>query len=239
MQKLLVLFVLSFIQISSVFSQLEFPKEFNNSIVLTNGKILNYEVINVSQFEMKYKDDRDKIETISVDKIFSYQKSNEDLTMVYKKDPEKGNDLTPGEMKKFVMGSYDARNNYNGMPLLIAGAALSYSAVFIDTYLFSSEANAMNESPDFPGNNFTPGPFKSEPSVFPIFVPLTFSLATAVPKTRLKKKHVSFVKYKEDTIYQRGFEKMARQKRVMNSLTGSVGGLLLGYLSYFIVGSLR
>ena len=36
-----------------------------------------------------------------------------------------------------------------------------------------------------------------------------------------------------------GFEKMARQKRVMNSLTGSVGGILLGYLSYFIVGALR
>lgn len=219
--------------------EVEFPSEFNNAIVLNNGKILKYEIVNANDFEIQYLNDKKQIKSIEMDKVFSYQKQSTPLKVMYVEDIEKGNDLTLGQMKKFVMGSIDSRNNYKGYPLFITGAALSYSAVFIDTYLFKQEANEMNESVNFPGSDYKPGAFKSEMSVFPIFVPLVFSLSTAIPKTRLREKHVHFSKYKEDTYYQMGFEKMARQKRVMNSLTGSLSGLLLGYLSYFVVNSIR
>lgn len=199
-----------------------------DSIFLLNGKIIQCDITATDKFITQYTITKKngKLKTSFSDNlnVFSLRQANKKDTVLYFQDTIIGNELTEYEMRQFVYGAQDARSNYKTHWIFAGGALLGFSSVFLDTYLYPKEASA---------NNLKSGPFKSSPSVLPIVVPFVYTLSVGLPKTRLRSKHVTYYDLKNEEFYQRGFEKIARQKRIFAALESTLSGMALGYICYF------
>lgn len=207
-------------------------QEVNNkdTILLMNGKTIPCTLLETDDFvtEYLYAKKNGKVKSSYADNlnIFELQRHNQKDTVIYFQDTLLGRDYSISEMRHYAYGAKDARNNYKTHWYFVGGAALGFTSVFLDTYRFPGEAA---------NNGVSPGPFKTSPSVFPVVVPFAYTLSVGLPKTRLKKKHVTYYDLKDDEFYQRGFEKIARQKRIFSALESTLSGMALGYLLYFIL----
>lgn len=200
-----------------------------DTILLQNGKKIGCSIIKTDNFVTEYKytkrSGRVKQTYANNPGIFSLQYNNQEDRVLYNKDTLFGNQLSIKQMRKYVYGAADARKNYNTHWYFAGGAVLGFSSVFLDTYLYPKEAAQGNSES---------GPFRTSPSVFPIIAPIVYTVAIALPKTRLRKKHVDHLRLKNNEFYQGGFEKIARQKRIFTGLGSTAAGMALGYICYFI-----
>lgn len=200
-----------------------------DTILLLNGKTIACDILEtddfITQYQFSKKNGKIKSRFADNTNVFELQFAQKKDTVLYFQDTLIGNELTLPEMRNFVYGEKDARNRYKTHWYFVGGAALGFTSVLLDTYLYPKEANIIGENP---------GPFKVSPSVFPIIVPFAYTLSVGLPKTRLKRKHISYWDLRNDEFYQRGFEKVARQKRIFAALESTLGGMALGYICYFI-----
>lgn len=214
-----------------------FSQENRDTILLQNGKQFPCNITDVDEIRIDYtqftKRGKEKSGFIQNYRIYDYKKYTGEVSIMYQYDTLAGNHFTVPEMKSFVLGGLDARQNYKDHIWLSAiNFGLSYGAVLFDTYLTKKSADQINA--DNPDMHFEPGFFGSEPSYFPIFVPVVITAVISIPRFKIRRKQVGRKHLYDDPHFKWGYHRISRQKRLFWQLGGGFGGLGLGYLSYFL-----
>lgn len=167
---------------------------------------------------------KDKSGEIDKYRVFSINSGTREL-LVYEQDSALGNYRTPLEMRYFVYGEQHAYEYYKPTWALVTGAAVGLGSVLYDTY--------RPKDPDNPNADY--GFFKTEPGILPIITPFAVTLAVGFPRVTLKSSNVSDGALLNDENFQGGYERTAKMRVRFAGLKGSVAGVALGFLGYFIL----
>jgi hypothetical protein len=151
-------------------------------------------------------------------------------TVLYTQDSTVGNYRTPTEMRYFVAGEQHANTRYKPYWALALAGGVSLGASLFDTWVFKDITDQF-------GNVTTPaGMFRTEPSVLQVIIPFVVTAAVGLPKVRLRlsKMRVTDRAMANDENFIAGYARIARQKKVFAALEGSLIGVGVGILSYFV-----
>ncbi len=178
-------------------------------ILLMNGKELKGRILEkgIGEVNYKHKVRGDwKEEAFAKGRIFSLKPAGAPEEVLYEQDSSIGNLLERGEMRYFIHGEQDARSGYTAPWTTVGGVVIGgVGAYFLE---------------------FT---------IFTLAVPLVYTLGSTIPKVRVDEGTVSDPAYLDREFYLKGYERQARNHRLLNALKGSVGGILLGMGIYAIV----
>ncbi len=72
------------------------------------------------------------------------------------------------------------------------------------------------------------------PSIFSLAPPFAYSASTLVSKVRIRHSTVSNLNYLNYDTYILGYERVARKKRLIQSLKGSLAGLAVGFAGVYV-----
>ena len=215
-----------------LFSGFAFSQTAQDSIILLNGKVYKGSVIGIESKRtdsvLTYKNEDGKVEHFSTYRVYSYFKNNKS-TIVYQKDEFKGNFLNKNEAREVTFGSYDARQTFKPIVPFVSSFALGLGASFSDTYLTKKEASDPGLT-----EPLTPGFFKRDPSWAPFIIPAVLTVSWSFPSFKLKEKKVVHKEFYKNENYYRGYHRIARQKRMMAALTGSLSGIASGLIIHYI-----
>lgn len=181
----------------------------SDRILLMNGKELEGRILEEEEGKVTYKYLKRgdwKTEALAKYRIYSLNPEGEEERILYEQDSAIGNDLSRDQMGNFILGERDAMQGYRA-PYTMAGG-LVLGAV---------------------------GAYALEWSVFTLTIPLVYTLGATAPKIRVDKSTVSDQDLLESDHYLKGYEREARSKRLFNALKGSVGGIVIGMVTYAIV----
>lgn len=212
------------------FSQACFSQ--SDSILFLNGKVFKGDIKSVDNgiIQIDYlKGKKSKSHEVNQYRLFSYFNDGKN-TVTYTQDDFLGHFLTVQEAQAATFGCYDARHTFKPRMAFWTSYGVSASMVVIDTY-FSHKAY---NDPDYQGTA-TPGFYEGRPGAISILAPIAMTGIWTIPNTRVKQKLVLHKNYHGDLSYYRGYNRIARQKRVLAALRGGLLGLVTGYASYFII----
>jgi hypothetical protein len=199
-----------------------------------NGKVYRGTIIGMSDGFLKFKEIDKKGNTFTSQiedyRIFSYtQKGQENV--VYQMDEFKSNFLTVEEAKNVTLGSYDARKTFKPRFVFWSSFAISYAASIFDTYL----PQHVIDNPDYLGGQTSPGLFKANATMIPfLVVPPVLTIGWAFPSFRIKEKQMIQLYLVNNESYYHGFHRIAKQKRILAALKGSLIGIGSGLITYAI-----
>ena len=214
-----------------------FGQSGKDSLLLLNGKSIRGEITSVGEFEgdsvinYNYTKKNGKVisEMIRTNRVYSYT-WNGNSSIVYRPNAFLGDYLTIGQTKDVTIGSYDARQTFKPHVPFWTGFALGLGASMWDTYLTKKEANDSSlVAPKEPGF------FKSDPSVFPFFVPVVLSVSWSFPTFKLRENKMIHKNYLHNENYYRGYHRIAKQKRMLGALFGSLSGVALGMITFYVL----
>ena len=210
-----------------------FGQELLDSILLLNGKVISGEISGFGEVKndsvIFYTDTKGKTGEVANYRVFSYYKDRTEKE-IYRKDEFSGNYLSVQETKAVTYGSYDARQTFKPHVALWTGFALGLGASLTDTYLSKKEAANANTV-----NPLTPGFFQRSPSWFPFIIPPVLTVSWAFPTFKLKKKKIIHGNYYNDENFYRGYHRIAKQKRMLSGLSGSIAGVAVGMGLYYML----
>lgn len=207
-----------------------------DSILLLNGKVFHGEITgtalskgdSVLTYQCTTKKGKLVTQQIEMQRIFSYtQRGNS--KMVYAPNEFLGDYLSVAETRDVTIGSYDARHMFKPHVPFWTSFAIGMGATIWDTYL--TKKSAADTNLVMPKE---PGFFKGSPSVFPFFIPVVLSVSWSFPSFKVKKHKMIHQNYHGNENYYRGYHRIAKQKRMLGGLFGSLSGLGLGMIMYFI-----
>ena len=211
---------------------LSFAQNYQDSIILLNGISYKANIIEykggVLHFEYITKKGHYKTLEMTQSRLFSYYTEGKE-SIVYQKGLGLMDDLEVQEVKRYVIGGYDARQTYKPRYVFWTTLIATYGISLWDTYL-TQNAFDPNQFPDLNAGFFGKGP-----TMVPFAAPLVFSLGFAIPKMRVRDKFIVHKNYYGDNMYYHGFNDYSRKKRLFGALKGSAIGLGLGLLSYSIL----
>ncbi len=173
-----------------------------DQLLFLNGKELNGSLLNVTNFEITFKNEKNAELLIDNFRVFSYnQKGKENV--LYKYDSLEGNFLKEHDMRLFVYGERDAhksyRSNFSNAMGFVAGGVAGYF-------------------------------MQKEQAFIYVAAPLAYTSLTLVFPTTVKEKRLTDLQYLKEDEYLRGHERVARSKRTQNALKSSFLGLGTGFL---------
>ena len=181
-------------------------------IIMMSGKIIEGSNIKRGEEMISYTYEHkgeEKKNEIEFYRVFSIQYEDGKEEIVYEQDTAAGLKKTVEEMRYFIYGERDAQNNHKTPAVAIAGVV--YGAVG--------------------GYFFAPVPIATP------LIPISYTLAMMIPKTKVKPSRVSNPDYMKQEHYIKGFQRAGRVKRINKAILGSAGGTVLGVVTYFLVGS--
>jgi hypothetical protein len=173
-----------------------------DKILFLNGKTLEGTLLEKTNYEFTFKDQKEKQFIIDKYRIFSYTKDNKE-SIVYEFDTLSGNFLKVEDMKMFVYGERDAYKTFKPR----VSNVLGFAAGIAGGYLMHSD------------NSF----------VY-IATPLIYTPITLLFPTKVKQSKTTEVKYLQEDEYLRGYERVARAKRTQGALKTSLVGMGVGFL---------
>lgn len=215
MGKLIFLFVI-FFQVLPALSQ--------DKVLLLNGSIDRGKIIEETDDFLKLKIYKNggKEKIISYDKyrIFSTENIAGEEIIHYKMDSTIGNFYSENQMKMYIFGERDARNNFNNNHHFLLGGICGGVVSLADTYRFT-------------GTDTEPaGFFKISPTVVNFLAPFAVTIVASVIKTKIQKHHVSDLSFLASEEYQTGFNKIRRSKKIKGAFFGSIMGVAAGLTAY-------
>jgi hypothetical protein len=212
----------------SVYGQSE-----QDSIILLNGRVYRGTIIGSSDNVLTYKEiDRKGNEFTGVMeyyRLFSFTQNGVEK-VIYEQEELKDNFLKVEEARNATLGSYDARKTFKPRFAFWSSFALGYGVSLYDTYLLQKTIN----HPDYFGSQTTKGFFKSDPTFMPILAPLVLSVGWSFPSFKIKEKQMIQMHLLNDESYYRGYHRIAKQKRILGALRGSLIGIGAGLVTYAI-----
>ncbi|NNE55703.1 MAG: hypothetical protein HKN32_06760 [Flavobacteriales bacterium] len=158
------------------------------------------------RYEIEKKNGKKRDLRMHRSEIFSITKSGEEELVYYTQDEVLGDWLTVDDMRIFIAGEQDARENYEVQWIVWTGAA----AGAIGAY--ASQGGLMGT----------------------LAAPVGFTALQLLPNIRIKEETMSNIRYQYNDVYALGYERVARSKRVVAALKSSGIGMVVGVVSWLI-----
>lgn len=169
-----------------------------------SGTLIESEGIDLI-LETTRKNGKKRIQNIHKSEVFSIQ-FQEGEWVLYSPDESIGDDLTEEEMRIYMAGEVDAREGFNTLPTAAAGFLIAgTAAVLADGGL-----------------------------LLVILPPVGYTLFQLAPVIKIQGKSISNPDYKYNDLYALGYERVARPKKIMSGLKGSVLGMAAGIAAFVI-----
>ncbi|MDZ4750950.1 MAG: hypothetical protein SGI87_04980 [Flavobacteriales bacterium] len=182
-----------------------------DALLLMNGREwkgnIQGEEGSVILFEVTNKKGKEKIKEVHKNDVFSYTKSGESSVILYVQDTNFGDIYSVDEMKVYIQGEADARDNYHARLTALVGFLLSGTAAYL------TEGGLIGS----------------------ISFPIAYGILQLAPKILIREKFMSNPNFKFNDVYADGFEPVARSKKILSGLGGGFLGAAAGIGVYVLV----
>lgn len=197
------------IVICSILLSLSFHSQ--DILLLMNGREWKGQITSLegTVITLSTSNKKGKVKEHQIDKtdVFSYTKAGEKEVILYAQDEMIGDIYTPDQMRVFIVGEQDAKDNYHARPTAIVGFLLcGGAAYFVEGGLMGSIAG-----------------------------PVVFSIVQLIPKIKIREKFMRDTNYKYNDFYADGFEPVARTKKILSAMGSGFAGAVAGVALYAIV----
>ncbi len=181
-----------------------------DTLMLMNGRELGCNIIDDSGtvfiFELTKKSGKVKVRDIHKSDVFSVKRAGGTEEILYAMDEFLGEIYTVDEMRFYLAGEHDARENFDAWPTFIVGFVVCGASGYLGQDGF-----------------FTA-----------IVPPLAYTLLQLAPKIKIRESTMSSPNYKHNDIYADGYEPPARSRKIFRALQGSLCGSATGILTWLI-----
>lgn len=181
-----------------------------DTLLLMNGRELNCHIVDDSGtvfiFELAKKNGKLKTREIHKNDVFSVKKSGKEEYVLYTYNEFLGDVYTEDEMRFYLAGERDARENFTAWPTFIAGFVICGTIGFIGR----------------------------DGLITAMAPPLIFTLAQLIPKIKIRANTMSSDSYKYNDIYADGYEPPARSRKLFRAMEGAFGGAATGILAWLV-----
>jgi len=183
-----------------------------DTLLLMNGRELDCNIIDDSGtvfiFELKKKNGKVKVHEVHKNDVFSVTKRGQPEYILYTQNEFLGDIYTTDELRFYLAGENDARENFTAWPTFFVGFALCGAAAY------AGEDGVLTA----------------------IVPPLVYTIVQLVPKIKIKEKYMSDPGYKYNDMYADGFEPPARSRKIFRALEGGLSGSAIGVTAWLLLG---
>lgn len=181
-----------------------------DTLLLMNGREMGCKIVSDSGtifvFQLQKKNGKWKTREIHKSDVFSVTKVGEAEYVMYNQDEVFGNIYSVEEMRYYLAGQSDARNNFKAKPTFYIGLVTCGTIAFIGRDGF----------------------------ITAVVPPLIYTMVQLIPKIKIREKTMSDPNYKYNDVYADGYEPPARSRKIFRALEGGFGGSAAGVLAWFL-----
>ena len=180
-----------------------------DTLLLMNGRELVCKHLSdsglVMHFDIPKKSGKPRVVKFHRNEVFSIRSCGKER-IIYDQDPMSENFYSVDEMRFYMAGERDARENFHawvpfGISMAVCGAA---------------------------------GYLGQDGIVLNVFPPMVCALAQLIPKVRIRERYMSSSVYKHNDLYLEGFTPKAQSRKVARSLIGGYMGSALGVSTWLL-----
>jgi len=183
-----------------------------DTLLLMNGRTLNCNILadtgTVFVFELVKKNGKIKVHELHKSDVFSVTKKDSLEYILYSPNPMMGDIYQVDEMRFYLAGENDARNNFTAWPTFIVGFVLCGGISY----------------------------FGEEGLLLSIVPPLVYAVAQLIPKIKIREETISDMSYQHNDFYADGYEPPARSRKIIRALQGAYAGAAAGLAAFILIG---
>ncbi|MFZ6050379.1 hypothetical protein [Halocola ammonii] len=182
-----------------------------DTILTLEGNAIPCAVRDTTGFFVQYsifkRNGKEKEREVHRSEIFSITKASGKEVVYYEPDLFLGEDLSPEEMRIYVTGARDARENYRPIWTFVGGVAFAGIVSYIGQGGF----------------------------ILTIAPPIAYMLVQFIPYIKIKEENMTNLSYQYNDLYAAGYESVARGRKVLSGLKGGTLGSILGFLTQLLI----
>lgn len=182
-----------------LFFLITLPRLFSqDEILLINGKYILGSVKEITKknvFYEKFKNGKFKLKSLSRYDVYQVDFKDSATVVIYEKNESEGLSLEKMDMKKYIMGEMDARQNYKA-PMVTVGGLIAGA---------SGGAGIIN-------------PF------YGTLIPATYTSVIGIKSSKLKEEMVGKTQLINNKYFRSGYRERASKIKTKNAIIGSVIG---------------
>jgi hypothetical protein len=176
-----------------------------------NGREMNCRILadtgTVFEFELVKPNGKVKLRELHKNDVFSVKKAGQQEVVLYAQDELLGDIYSTDEMRFYLAGEHDARENFSAWPTFAVGFALCAGIS-----LWGGDGYITAVGP-----------------------PILYTMIQLVPKIKIREKTMSRPEYKYNDIYADGYEPPARSRKLFRAMGGSFAGSATGVALWFLL----
>jgi hypothetical protein len=182
-----------------------------DKVLLMNGQDLECKIVadtgTVLVVDITRKKGKVKRHEVHKSEIFSITKAGQPEQVFYAKDEMLGDIFEVAEMRVYLAGEKDARENYSALPTFIAGFVLCGAVAYW-----------------------------GEDGYFTALIPpVAYTVFQLIPKIKIREKTMSDKGYKYNDFYLYGYEPPARSRKLIRGMQGGFGGSAAGVVLWMLL----
>lgn len=194
-----------------LFVLISFQALAQDTLLLMNGRQMNCRILadtgTVFEFELVKPNGKVKLRELHKNDVFSVKKAGQKEVILYAQDELLGDIYSIDEMRFYLAGENDARENFSAWPTFAAGFALCAGIS-----LWGGDGYITAVGP-----------------------PILYTMIQLVPKIKIREKTMSRPEYKYNDIYADGYEPPARSRKLFRAMGGSFAGSATGVALWFLL----
>lgn len=180
-----------------------------DSVLLMNGREMECTILSdsgtVLLLQLTKPNGKVIVREIHKNDIFSVSSGGGGEEIFYLQDEMLGNIYSADEMRYYLAGENDARQNFDPWPTFVLGFALCAGAS-----LWGGDGYITAVGP-----------------------PIMFTLVQLIPKIKIREKTMSHPEYKYNDMYADGYEPPARTRKLSRAMEGGFLGSAAGIMYWF------
>jgi hypothetical protein len=180
-----------------------------DQVLLMNGQLIECHITSdtslVLQFDQQKKNGKIKSREIHKSDVFSYTLAGKPETILYAKDEMLGDIYSIDEMRMYMAGGRDARENYSALPTAAVGFVVCGTAAYLG----------------------------GDGLLTALLPPIAYTCLQFIPRIKIREETMSDPGYKYNDIYADGYEPPARSRKVQGALRGGFAGAISGVLLFY------
>ena len=194
-----------------LFVLISFQTRAQDTLLLMNGRQMNCRILadtgTVFEFELVKPNGKVKLRELHKNDVFSVKKAGQQEVILYAQDELMGDIYSIDEMRFYLAGEHDARENFSAWPTFAVGFALCAGIS-----LWGGDGYITAVGP-----------------------PILYTMIQLVPKIKIREKTMSRPEYKYNDIYADGYEPPARSRKLFRAMGGSFAGSATGVALWFLL----
>ena len=194
-----------------LFVLMSFQTRAQDTLLLMNGREMNCRILadtgTVFEFELVKPNGKVKLRELHKNDVFSVKKAGQQEVILYAQDELLGDIYSTDEMRFYLAGEHDARENFSAWPTFAVGFALCAGIS-----LWGGDGYITAVGP-----------------------PILYTMIQLVPKIKIREKTMSRPEYKYNDIYADGYEPPERSRKLFRAMGGSFAGSATGVALWFLL----